>query len=313
MEINSENIESKIGKIMHVVFNEGAFLMRNDPSRVKKLRVSSFPFCAVQWFVGLPGKTSKFRSMGTEFKFYTSVGTAVHDTVQSILASLDIGAHKVEMIADWGCRKCSHMQFMQVKPLKCEKCGFDQFNFHEVTVKDGILEGHIDTIFEFSVKPSKKYPEGKAWVVVDYKTTSTEKIGTDKLVNAGYKAQIRSYVAILHRLKKPVLPFAVLVFIPRDDPLKLQPVVVKVDYESQLTKIDNYKKQFNIVTSVKSAGDLQEVVDNRPCSQGCLKQFEWCQWRNMCAGPENDEVILKELNNIRKVVKHRLPIKDWKP
>lgn len=321
--MTKDGVHKKVNRLFQEVISEGRVMEQNDPTRVKSLRVSSFPFCAVQWFLSLPNRTSKASALDASFKFYVSVGHAVHDTLQKLLTTLDMSALKAEMIADWRCLACKKkhygnrdigMHVMQVQPSKCEVCGGDKFEFHEVTVKYKNIVGHVDTIFEITLnKPTKAYPEGKAWIVVDYKTAKMKNMGTDHMASHHNKSQIRAYVALLKKLGKPVVPFAALIYVPREDLKHFQVKVVSVDFEKMYPKIENYIKQFKQAVRVRAKSDLIPIVEDRPCSEKCLKQFEWCQWRGMCAGEENEEVILRELNNIRKVMLPRLPIKDWQP
>lgn len=257
--------------------------------------------------------------MEAGFKYYVTVGSAVHDVVQTLLAGLDLEPIKVSVIADWKCRRCFHRSVMVSKPEKC-RCGHTDFKFEECTVDDGGVLGHIDTILEITLsKATPEFPEAKFWLVVDYKTSSLKKttlqkgVPNQKMVSSSNRSQIRAYVTLLKKMGKPVAPFAALIYIPRDNPFEFKVHVLEVDFTKERRLIGSYKRQFKMAVHAKTKADLVEMVEERPCSEKCLKQFEWCKWRNMCAGPDNAKVILRELDNIRRVVDARLPIIDWKP
>jgi hypothetical protein len=328
MELTPVELERKLNKVMSKVMEEGLVQEKTDASRVKRLRVSSLPFCGVQWFLDLPTATSKTRSMEAGMKYYVTVGSAVHDVVQTLLAELNLESTGVAVIADWKCRRCLRTKKMQVKPLKCVSCGCLDFKFLEPTVDDGEILGHIDTILEITLtKKTKAFPEGKFWIVIDYKTSSLKKTAagsrakTDaqrklaqaKMVSSNNRSQIRAYVTLLKKAGMPVAPFAALIYIPRDNPFAFKVHVLSVDYAKESRLIQRYKESHAIALKASTMDDLREMVADRPCSEKCLKQFEWCKWRHMCAGPDNEKAILRQLNEIRKVIIKRLPIKDWTP
>lgn len=260
--------------------------------------------------------------MEAGFKYYVTVGSAVHDVVQTLMAGLDFSGLKTHIIADWTCRKCVRRTVMSRKPKKCNGCGGVDFKFHECTIDHKGVLGHVDMILEVELpKPTKEYPEGKLWIVVDFKTSSIKKTTGDaktgapnpKMVSSNNKSQIRAYVCLLRKMGKPVTPYAVLVYIPRDNPFQFKSHALQVDFSKEARLIMSYKRQHRIASTVKTREDLVALVDERPCSQGCLKQFEWCKWRHMCAGEDNRKAILRQLDEIRKAVDHRLPIATWQP
>ena len=265
--------------------------------------------------------------MEAGMKYYVTVGSAVHDVVQTLLAGLDLEATGVAVIADWKCRSCQRIKRMQAKPEKCS-CGHTTFKFLEPTVDDGEILGHIDTILEITLsKKTKDFPDGKIWIVLDYKTSSLKKtnagsrakseaerkLAQARMVSSSNRSQIRTYVTLLKKLGRPMAPFAALIYIPRDNPFEFKIHLLNVDFAKEGRLLRGYKHDFKLAVKAKTYEDLVEIVDNRPCSEKCLKQFQWCKWRNMCAGEQNTKVILREMNNIRKVVDKRLPIKDWMP
>ena len=92
------DVERRVNKLMNLALEHGTVDEKSDPSRVQRLRVSSFPFCGVRWFMDLPSGTGSVKSGGTKFKFYMSVGHAVHDTMQRVLASMDFEEQSAEFL-----------------------------------------------------------------------------------------------------------------------------------------------------------------------------------------------------------------------
>ena len=300
---------------MNKLLDEGTAVEDNDPSRVQRLRVSAFPFCGVKWFFSLPSGTAVKRQLDTKFKFYTSIGTAVHECLQEILNRLDLSEDDIDVIADWECKDCKHLHKFCVAPTKCSKCRSKNIRYRELTVEDGNVLGHVDTVIRIKVKKSKGYPEGFAYLVLDYKTSSVKKVGIKSklVISESYMAQIRSYVTILHHQGHAMLPFAVLVYIPRDDPDRFRSMVVPVEFEAEYAKIKAFKKQFKVAVNVADKDDLRDLIAIRPCAKGCLPEFEWCKWRHHCAGPDNAKVALRELDAIRIRLGDKIPIVEWKP
>ncbi len=146
-------------------------------------------------------------------------------------------------------------------------------------------------------------------MLVDYKTTALKKLNTAYLVSAGNKAQIRAYVTLLKQMGKPMLPLAALIYLPRDKPTDFRVEMLRVNYANVTKQIESYREQFVLASSITKRSQLKELVEARPCSEGCLKQFEWCDWRKHCAGPENTKTVLRELNNVFDRVEDKLPIK----
>lgn len=132
--------------------------------------------------------------------FYTSIGTAVHSTVQKYLAPS--GA----FLADYYCHECSTLYKFTHKP---ECCDFPT-EYRELEVSYKGVVGHIDGIF--------RTKDGKYWII-DYKTTSLKGV-IKKLEDPGktYQAQIIAYAVLLLLQYKIKVEGVALIFIPRDTP-----------------------------------------------------------------------------------------------
>jgi hypothetical protein len=145
------------------------------------------------------------QSMDLRMAYYVTVGTAVHEVMQTYLAQSG------RFLADYKCRECDRKY-----PLshQHECCGFPT-EYDEVAIDYKGIQGHIDGIFRDS--------KGFYWIV-DYKTTSLEGAPKkQKEPGSAYARQVKAYALLLWKQYKIKVIGVMLVFIPRDNPV--QPVV----------------------------------------------------------------------------------------
>jgi hypothetical protein len=283
-----------------------------DPERMTRLRISGFPFCGVKWFMGLPRATSKATRNPSSMKYYTHVGHVLHTVMQDGLDSLgkDLHVSGVCLIGNWKCTSCGNLVKMSKRPLAC-KCGEKLFSYREAEIENGHIFGHIDTIFCLTLKkPTKAYPGGEVWIVVDYKTTSLKVVNaTDcKLPYLGNIGQINAYVGQLHELGHPMLPLSLLIYVPRDNPWKYRIEAVEVDFAAEAKKAALYVRRFIQIAKVQTQEQLNEAIAVRPCREKLLVQFEYCKYADGCAGAVNKSRMERSAGHILARVQHKLPI-----
>lgn len=311
-ELSTPAILHRIRTAVDLALNEGTHREKIDPERLNRLRISGFPFCGVKWFMGLPRSTSKATRNTSSMKYYTQVGHVLHAVMQDGLDSLGDGLNisGVCLIGNWKCVACGKIKRMSKRPVSCV-CGERLFAYREAEVKNGHVFGHIDTIFCLTLKkPTKAFPDGEAWIVVDYKTTSLKVVNaTDcKLPYLGNIGQINAYVGQLHELGHPMLPLSLLIYVPRDNPWKYRMEAVEVDFAAEAKKAALYVRRFIQIASVQSQEELDAAIELRPCREKLLAQFSGCKYAAGCAGAANSRRIERSARHIMARVQRKLPI-----
>ena len=310
MELDRKTLASishKLSAALELALNEGLHREKMDPTRVSRLRISSFPFCQVRWFLDLPRTTSKAHFVSSSSKYFTNVGHVLHGVMQNALTSVGIDAFGLTLIGDWKCLSCSKLYPICPEPKGCS-CGHQKFKFEEVHIERDGLTGHVDTILSFQTKI--KGNDQEFWVVIDYKTTSMSKLNASPCLMP-YKDnvfQIGGYVGQLHEMGYPVLPLAFLIYVPRDNPWRFRLEPVRVDLEEETRRVILYKKRFKRVASVATIDELKDVIASRPCRKGIIADFDGCRYAASCAGPAQEKAITREATSVFNRVEAKLPI-----
>jgi len=186
-------------KVFKTAIDEATVIHKADPSRLFKLRCSQLPYCprsVIMNYVTL----GMYQSMDMMMAYYVGVGHAVHNVMQTYLATTGV------LLADYYCRECRKKYPFSHRH---ECCGFPT-QYEEVTIDYKGIGGHIDAIFKDS--------KGKYWIV-DFKTCSVAG-AKKKKVNPGanYKRQVRAYAYLLWKQYGIKVEGVMLVFLPRDNP-----------------------------------------------------------------------------------------------
>ncbi len=272
-----------------------------DKERLTNLRVSSFPFCPVKWFLGLPTSTAKTREQGFHSTFFTEVGTTVHTVIQNYLKESPY------VVRDWICSdaKCKHRHEFQVKPDKCEECGNPNFNHAEHKVKAGVIVGHMDD--SILVARKKIRP-------IDYKTTGKSSVSAKgKLPHKSNVKQLEAYAAIKKSQGYDIDGWD-LVYIVRDS---AKPVYIscesyyghsfEVEYPKIIKRIKKYVKDYKFVSSLDSRDQLEDLADLRHRKKAGEDKGScgYCPYSELCL---DKKAILAHLNSTFTKVKLKLPI-----
>jgi hypothetical protein len=300
-------VADRLAQAFKIALEEGLHSERVDPSRVSRLRISSFPFCPVKWFMGLDRNKNPIAFLGSHQRYYTRVGHVLHDVMQSGLLAVDLTPTKVEVVCDWVCLSCKHRHFFTARIAECTECGHKKLKAEEHEVDDYPVMGHIDNVFRIHYK-DKKDRARFVYVVIDYKTTSFKGIKSGRLPYKDNQAQLRAYANEIRRRGEPVLPFVFLVYVPRDNPNAFKLYPVDVDFEKEEIKRARYVARFLRVIEIKRKSELMELLDDRPCRSKLLPVFEGCKLAAGCAGESNRENIEEQVVRVFKSLDGRLPL-----
>ncbi|QDH83392.1 exonuclease [Achromobacter phage Motura] len=223
---------------------------RRDPKRLLNLRCSQLPFCPLGFFVDV-SRNPALQALDFMGTFYTRVGTAVHEVMQTVLMQTS-----AKIVGDWTCGECGQVHKFTNQP---ECCGAPM-TYEEICFDYKGIQGHLDTLFLVSGTIKK----GEFWVV-DYKTTS-EKAKSKKAKNPGdaYVEQIITYAYLLRKQYGIKVTGVMLVFIPRDNPKSpvtySRPITDK-DLKKQAAKLKIYKQAHKAVLSAESKSDVLGLLD----------------------------------------------------
>lgn len=246
------------------------------------LHYSSLPYCALRKMYTTLDKGGFFQYEDMEFgmRYYTSVGTTVHEGIQEYMSmlgadrGLDDGYKKNSLgavVGNYECQACGSKYPFSTDPF-CAKCGA-QMEYKELQVKWGKnVIGHCDGLYMYEVKP-------KRYIVIDYKTTSSKAVWMH--LNRGpvfpYKknvAQIESYLVSLEVQYGITIDGWALIYMPRDNPKDYKaPSQIagrlvsdrrKEILRRRMRKADRHWPIMLKVESIDDAG-MDKLICQKPC------------------------------------------------
>ncbi|QRE00297.1 hypothetical protein [Burkholderia phage BCSR5] len=258
-------------KVYNSVLRDSEIFSKMDPRRVLTVRASGLPFCPHNTFVqrATKGLTNSLDLKGT---FYTSVGTAVHETMQSHLGRTQ------SFIADWHCKECGTWHRFCKQPNCCD---FPS-EYHEVQIRHKWIVGHIDAIFVDS--------KGGLWIL-DFKTTSAKGL-PKKLKEPGdsYREQVEAYAYTLKKQYGKTVKGVMLCFIERDNPMKpgmwVKPLSVDFDFPKIQQRLKRYYKMHKQVLDIETKSDVLELLEYKKCTN------PWCE---TCSKSKTKESLKSKL------------------
>jgi len=293
-----------VTKVLDSVTKESNIQEKVDINRIKKLRFSGLPFCSLRWFINLPKSVlGDFYSREFGFKYYTTVGHAVHDVFQTAMRVNT----SVVCLNDFVCLSCKHRHvLLEESPEKCGKCGHRNLVSEEHEVLWNGAVGHVDEILLLD-------RDTRTVFIIDYKTTSLSSI--DKKDSAQYKAQIISYAVALTDAGYNVVGVG-LIYIPRDNPFKFRPSYYKITskvIERGRKKLKFWKQHHDYATSISSLSEALHLIDMRPCRSEIKTDFIECEFASSCAGCDADRQSMEyRVRESYRKVKKVLPILEIK-
>ncbi len=221
-----------------------------DITRLLSLRPSQLPFCPARTFINA---ASQGALMTLDFRgsFYTSVGTAVHEVLQTFLGKSG------KFLADWRCRCCGKWKRLSHDNECCDL----EMEYHEVTINYRGVVGHIDAIFR-----DKK---GRYWIV-DFKTASTSGAKT-KRTSPGkvYIEQVETYANTLYRQHDIKCYGVALFFVTRDNPKKptiWNKLLEDEDYSRIVKRTKRYLRMHREVLDVVSKSEAIALAEYGRCA-----------------------------------------------
>jgi rubrerythrin len=292
-------IASKLEGVVVKAINEGECYAENDKKNFY-LRPSSFPYCPLRFFLGLPKAFSRGKYEEASFSYYVRVGSATHAVIQEAVTSIEAGS--ALFVRDWVCQSCEHRHVLVPKPETCKKCEHKYLRNEEFILEDGLLLGHVDDAMKIG---STIYP-------LDYKTTSQSRMERrGVLPEKKHIEQLGAYASVMKRQGKNIGGFF-LVYLSRDNPRKVKvfPFELTAKFEQDaLAKIDKWKKQHRKVLAIESEDDLAYLVNKRICRKAeDVKAFcGECKYARACTN--SDEVVQAELLRTFKRIHKHLPVK----
>lgn len=256
---------------------------RVDKRRFSTLRVSSFPFCATKWLLN-PGRRATKIEVNFQDRFFTSVGTSVHEYVQTAFDTLP------NLVRDWQCKACNHRHTFCELPKKCAGCGSVSAGYkgleHEVRYKDTIL-GHIDDAIKVKT----------GIVIIDYKTCSDSKFkskpGSASGLPLAYNVkQIEAYSHIKKMDGEPIVGWA-LVYINRNNGARRVEECSTIDHDKVERTLTKYIRHFKLAAAATTKAEIDRVIDlrRRKTEDGGKGLCDYCPHIKACP----DEKKIKKL------------------
>lgn len=274
------------------------------------LRPSGFPTCSILDYLKIVefDKRSHTKREASLFSsFFTSVGTTVHEVVQTWTGKTN------KVLAQWQCvnqgcsfegctdKECKTVNCIDPKhwnlqfqtSSKCRYCG-SECKYHELEVEYGIITGHVDLIYRVG--------KGKYWAG-DYKTSSVDKLSKIKAPPVNYLMQIMTYAWILkNEYEIPIVGYSIF-YIARDKPNLFKEF--KYDFDSKaekaalgIIKEETYK--FKAAKSAFKEKNLRLAIDAKPCTnkahyQKLMGEHKDCPFVDVCFGTQSK--LIKAIND----------------
>lgn len=256
-----------------------------DITRLLSLRPSQLPFCPAKTFINAASRgavmTQDFRS-----SFYTSVGTAVHEVLQTYLGKSG------RFLADWECKCCGKWNRLSHKNECCDL----EMQYHEVTINYRGVVGHIDGIYRDS--------KGRYWIV-DFKTASVAGVKS-KRTSPGkvYIEQVETYANCLYRQHGIRCEGVTLFFVPRDNPNNPTVWTYVMDDDDYSRVVRRTKKYLRWHAQTLNVRTLDEALALAEYGR-CVSTF--C---NICKSSVSLKKQLKQAFKLGKAA-NRLPLIDY--
>lgn len=272
-----------------------------DPGRIKNLRFSGLPFCALRWFIKLPINLGKEKSVDFGFRYFTHIGHAVHAVIQEAVEKTSgLMFLKDFVCADKTCGK--RYALLPQQPFECS-CGSFVFNSeeHEVVWRKAV--GHVDEII---VRDPKKPKRVILW---DYKTTSMRNL--NKKDSVEYVSQIRSYATALVDAGYEIEAIY-LVYVPRDNPFAFRVSPVEWNgkvHANHLKWMEFWVDQHAAGMAVASLEDALDLLADRPCkNESAPKCYSTCEYKDYCLSSEDHQIDMH-----KRVVESFNKVNRWLP
>ncbi len=294
--IDLEKLSSQLTMVLNQALKQGTVYEKNNKAKLF-LRPSSFPYCPLSFFLGIPKSLSKGKHEPVLGRYFMNTGTLVHALLQEAIGSLD--QDRLTFLRDWRCVDCDHVHQLRSRVEECEKCRSIHVKSEEPTVEDGILLGHIDDVLEYK---GLVYP-------IDYKTTTLS-----SLTRKGYLPhmsnvyQLSAYANVLRR-KGYNVGGMILIYIARDNPTKMKVVPLEVDFVKAEKDLKKWKRQHLAVLRGKELKHFIPLVEERHCRmpEDVEGYNKYCTYAKLCCGGD-DAMIEKQVERSFQRCGDNLPL-----
>jgi hypothetical protein len=295
-------------------------VIEDEFGRGPEYRPSAFPLCPIHILVKLQDGASNgtyFSRMEASGGFFTSVGTAAHENIQTYTGTTG------KLWGDWQCRNPRCQKHHDARDLydeagnmyrkgtltrknttknTCPKCKHAMLYVEKEIIYNG-LKGHIDAIIEL----------GAGYWVGDYKTTTKSSLrgvrrepDSKVLPEPKHLLQLPTYCYVLEKkYQMKILGFSLL-YLSRDNPFEYK----EFSYEWDDTWRKRMRNAIKLERVKFKAGirafreqDPRIAIDKKPCS--CLDQYKKeidyyneCPLLNVCFTSGLEGYLRKTLNDL---------------
>lgn len=249
------------------------------PDRFFFMRPSGFPYCGLRKLLTAPKQLTEGAVTELAGAYFTSVGTAAHETFQS-----HIGRNKF-IVGDWHCNECKKLtRFHTFRVCKCG--GKPEYRELEVKYKNTVV-GHLDGLVKVKIGDKTTY------IVIDYKTATTSKITkgrTDETVfpYAYNVQQIKRYVVLLELCYDIKVHGWALIYLNRDVPLgernrKIVYVTVPPEEKKELKReMDRWVETHRLVLKAHKLKHFKEIEARKLCASAKDYRTNWMNDYSKC-------------------------------
>lgn len=230
-----------------------------------KLRVSKLPSCGLLEAIERIEKPVK--PIPYSMAFYTSVGTAVHSTIQQRAAGSRRVGHM--MYGEWLCDdpSCKHKLPRQIRPdsLICPKCKSGKLLYEELSFNYKGITGHLDMLTMDDRKGRKRRKRRRPLVVAwEFKTTGEYNIANPDryLPYDKHKMQIETYCHLLNDHFNIKVDYCFIVYISRNKTQMLDAkdnIVLTEDFDAVFNVSDDTHEEQYVAFPFKVTSSMIEV------------------------------------------------------
>lgn len=282
LTIKDDATEADFTAMLHRLMDEAESEIVDHPVKPDRffyMRPSGFPYCGLRKLLTAPKQLTEGAMSELAGAYFTSVGTAAHETFQS-----HIGRNKF-IVGDWKCHECG--KFTKFHTFRLCKCG-GKPKYEELEVKyKNTVVGHLDGLVKV------KMGDRTTYIVIDYKTATTSKITkgrTDKTVfpYAYNVQQIKRYVVLLELCYGIKVQGWALIYLNRDVPLgernrNIVYVTVSPEEKKALKiEMDEWVATHRMVLRAHKLKHFKEVESRKLCASAKDYRDNWLNDYSKC-------------------------------
>ena len=227
-----------------------------------EFRASSLPFCSRAFVLHHRYKDeTPSKPFGYNFGFYVTIGTAVHEVLQTFLGMAGM------LYGDWVC--CGVTEYARIGSKTCPVCGNPQK--YEEIAPSSVLGMHVDGI-------SVKYN-----AVLEYKTTGSSNLESLKEPYPKHLVQASCYVHALNEENGWDLDKIIFIYLSRDKPSDYKIFVSTPNpnvYDDAVKQLNTAKKSLR-----------EGVLPERECASSSAGAWRSCPYTGICFKSPEDFLL----------------------